>query len=75
MSREANLDDPDCGFKAMMDERTTVGGVVNPPAYHQFVLYPMRVFISDIVGDQNLVVMKRRDLIWCRCQYFLKASQ
>ena len=46
----------------MMDERTRVGGVVNPPAYHQIVLYPMMVLVSDILGDQKLVIMKRRYL-------------
>lgn len=43
MNKEANLDNPDCGFEAVMDGCTTVGGVVNPPAYHQIVLYPVMV--------------------------------
>ena len=46
MSEESNLDNLDCGFQAMMDEHR-VGSVVNPPAYHQVILYPMRVLISD----------------------------
>lgn len=62
MSKEANLDNPDCGFKAMTEERTTIGGVVNPPAYHQIVFYPVTALVSDILGDQKLVIMKRRYL-------------
>lgn len=56
------MDNPDCGFKAMTEERTTIGGVVNPPAYHQIVFYPVTALVSDILGDQKLVIMKRRYL-------------
>lgn len=52
MSKGVHLHIPDCGFKAMMDEHTLTGGVVNPLAYHQIVLYPMMVLVSDILGDQ-----------------------
>lgn len=46
----------------MMDEHTVIGGVVNPPTYHQIALYPMMVLVSDILGDQKLVIMERKHL-------------
>lgn len=45
-----------------MDEHTTIGGVVKSSAYHQIVLYPMMVLVSDILVNQKLVIMKRRYL-------------
>lgn len=56
------MDNPDCGFKAMRDGQTTAGSILNHPAYHQIVLFPAMVLLSDILGDQKLVVMKRRYL-------------
>lgn len=40
------MDNPDCGFKAMMNEWMIAGGGISPMAYHQIVLYPIMVLVD-----------------------------
>lgn len=56
-----------------MDKHTTIGGVVNPPAYHHIVLYSMMVLVSDILGNQKLVIMKRRYLHLVHVSIFVES--